>query len=782
MRVVRCLIAFLAMTTCAFGATTTISGQATDSDGTNWSGGTYTLTFVYNPSLGTPVVNGQAFTLSYTGTLDGTGSFSQAVTSTTGTTPVTTPPASGWMVTVCPAFSSSPCYSTAPLAVTGASQSVTTQISAVIKAPRITAIGIPEAYADVEVPAAAGNQYYRVTDNTFRCYTTSWGACGSSSGGALFPSTPGIVCNTSTTVSINCTPTQFTAAGLATVPTLVSGANIELFPYLQGSGTVLTDQSGNNNNCTFGTSTSAPVWNNTGTGVLFNGSQHCSLPNGALNGVKTIELWVALTEPMSQEGNQPVNMLLSDANNNYIGTYGSSNGGISMGNGVGTGQTQSIDRYVGNSGFAGTYSGTVAIHYINGRQTQGYIQNSNTWAWTSTGADALGDAASALNSGWGSQFVLWGMVTYNTVLTPAQIAANDKAVRAQLETVGVHFQDYVPADRVVWTGDSLCANLGGGYALKTSPPYLMSKDAGITQYSNVCLQSQTLATLNTLLSTREWPLLDGASGGQNIINDNAGTNDIRAGTSGAATFALVQANITANRLRYPSIPMTFFTAGPRGDNPAVAETQREAYNAALISAWQAGTLGANIAVIDVANNPEVATLAEPNTYNPTTLATCNTAFYQSDCIHWRPVITATVGTQGAAALLDAQGKLTKPYGITITIPFQVLATFTGATQTIPFPALGPHWQVVGASSQVDTAFVGTGISALTMTVGDSTGTPTQYVASTNLLAVGGTPYTNPAFFRPNTSVAQMNFTAVGGNLNALTAGSMTVTLYVVDIP
>ena len=187
----------LAITPAVFAATTTLSATVTDSDSQAWANGTYVLTFVYNPAGGVPVVAGQAFTLTFSGTLDGTGSFSQVVTSTTGTTPATNPPASGWSLKVCPQMANTPCYSTTPLAVTGASQSITTQINAVIVAPRIAVNSLAGAYNDTEVPGVGGSQYFRVTDNTFRCFTTAWGSCGGTgtfnqlSGDAISGSTGG---------------------------------------------------------------------------------------------------------------------------------------------------------------------------------------------------------------------------------------------------------------------------------------------------------------------------------------------------------------------------------------------------------------------------------------------------------------------------------------------------------------------------------------------------------------------------------------------------------------
>jgi hypothetical protein len=743
------LLRVAAVLLCAVGlsaSASTMTATLTDTDGTAWANATYTAVLTLQGQPGAvPTISGVPVSPL---TISSTASSSGVITGTFTDTSTLDQKNGLWVFTITPNASGAPVV--VSVAITGSTPNLTNNFSS-LKAPRFPAGLSAYGYTDGEVTnVALGDSYFNVVTPCPKTFTQAGWQCG---------------------------------GGGSSAPTLVAGSQILFLPYLQGSGTVLTDQSPNHNDCTFAAALQAPTWNNTGTGLLFNGNQRCTMPAGAMTGAKTIELWVALTEPMLREGAQAVNMLVSDFANNYIGTHGSTNGGIAMGNGIGTAQTVGIDRYIGNSHFAGTYSGTVAIHYINGRQTQGYIQNANNWQWTNTGVAAIGDAASAPANGWGSQFVLWGMAVYNTVLTPAQIQQNDAAMKATLATKGVYFQDFVPENAALFVGDSLCENLGGNFAQLTSPSYLAAQSAGVTQYSSTCLSSQTQVTINSLIATREYPILDGAAGGYKIVIDNAGTNDIRAlSLTGAAAFANLQTYITTLRGRYPLIPIVVGTLAPRGDNSAAQEVQREAFNTLLIGAWTGGTLGVGVSVNDVANNPIVATLASPNNYAPTTLATCNnTVYFISDCIHWRPATTATMGTQYGAAILDAQGKLNKTHWINLTVPFQVLATFANTSQTLPIVQLGPTWQVCGTKMTVSTPFVGTSISALAVTLGDSTGTATQYLASQDMLTATSTRSPSSSFVS-NHGIVQAAFSATGANFSALTAGSLSVDVCVIAAP
>ncbi len=73
------------------------------------------------------------------------------------------------------------------------------------------------------------------------------------------------------------------AGGVSSGPQAIAGALAD-YNFLQGSGTVLTDSSGNGNNGTLGTGSNAPVW--TAGGLQFGPTQNVALP-GALNAARS---------------------------------------------------------------------------------------------------------------------------------------------------------------------------------------------------------------------------------------------------------------------------------------------------------------------------------------------------------------------------------------------------------------------------------------------------------------------------------------------------------------
>ncbi len=169
----------------ALGQTTTTTATVADSDGTAWANGTYSIQY-YNVTPGKPynTSTGAFITTSYTGTLNSSGALSVTLDDVKYVNP-----ANGtWVFTVCPDVSggSGNCGTTS-IPVSGASEDVSSQINAVIRAPRpgggVGAYG----YADVEFQAIPNNSYYNVTTAACRLYTSSWGGCG---GGGSAPAAP----------------------------------------------------------------------------------------------------------------------------------------------------------------------------------------------------------------------------------------------------------------------------------------------------------------------------------------------------------------------------------------------------------------------------------------------------------------------------------------------------------------------------------------------------------------------------------------------------------------
>jgi hypothetical protein len=91
-----------------------------------------------------------------------------------------------------------------------------------------------------------------------------------------------------------------TTAPSSAATSFVSGAQA-LYLFNEGSGTTLTDTSGNARN---GTLTGSPTWQNMGLAFASN-SQYVTLPAAALNGAGTIQVWFSAQRPESTNSAYP---------------------------------------------------------------------------------------------------------------------------------------------------------------------------------------------------------------------------------------------------------------------------------------------------------------------------------------------------------------------------------------------------------------------------------------------------------------------------------------------
>jgi len=172
------LLVLLLLSPClAHAQSTNVSGQVTDAGGQSWNNGTVTATFVPNP-LYVPqpqyVWTGGFLNFTITGTLTGTGSYSISVPSNTAITPIN----SLWKFQFCPQ-ATSPCFTTANVTVTGATQTVNATPPTISISPGPGVL----AYADGEIlNPAVGSTYYNVTSNSSRVCNgpapCTWGAGG----------------------------------------------------------------------------------------------------------------------------------------------------------------------------------------------------------------------------------------------------------------------------------------------------------------------------------------------------------------------------------------------------------------------------------------------------------------------------------------------------------------------------------------------------------------------------------------------------------------------------
>jgi len=225
-------IALAVLASPMFGQTTAVSAVVVDSNGTDWVSSTCTATWV---GTGKPIdLNGNPFNTSPTCTVDSSANLSVTVQDVA----YIAPPASTWKFCVTPATSQPVTYCTS-IPATGSTETITTQITAAIQPPNVTGGPLARAYADSEVQAIAGNQYYNLVSNQFRCYTSSWSGCAAAGGGG------GSVSITSSTGDLTVSPSPLTGTG--TIDLNLASANtwtgVQTFSSSNGAPALFTTAS-----------------------------------------------------------------------------------------------------------------------------------------------------------------------------------------------------------------------------------------------------------------------------------------------------------------------------------------------------------------------------------------------------------------------------------------------------------------------------------------------------------------------------------------------------------
>jgi hypothetical protein len=165
---------------------TSVTATLTDSQGTVWANATYTIQIVapFNNSA-TLQNQGVAPISPVVGTADASG----IITVSLDDNVVVKPAGSTWRFTICPNANVNNCSSSIQV-VTGASLSLSTQLSASLIVPNISANPtIYRAYNDAEVFGGQGSVYIRTTDGVLRgcniafCSGSGWTSLGSGGGG-----------------------------------------------------------------------------------------------------------------------------------------------------------------------------------------------------------------------------------------------------------------------------------------------------------------------------------------------------------------------------------------------------------------------------------------------------------------------------------------------------------------------------------------------------------------------------------------------------------------------
>jgi lysophospholipase L1-like esterase len=239
------------------------------------------------------------------------------------------------------------------------------------------------------------------------------------------------------------TPLGGTTGG-SSVGTMPSGA-IADFDFMQGSGSVLTDKSGNNNNGTLGTGAAAPSW--TSQGLYFPPGSNVALP-ASLNNTQTLfaavyinpltdsranSYWPAIVT--SSTGFNGLNLMLfySKGGDNYDGVFAPT---IFNGSAITAANVRLSGFHVLAYVMGSSSSGTVDRLYVDGVEVGSYVNQGATAGAQTSGNLFLGASGAASWTG-GTKETMYRVRAYATVLSPDDVQSVSASIRNEVASRGV---------------------------------------------------------------------------------------------------------------------------------------------------------------------------------------------------------------------------------------------------------------------------------------------------------------------------------------------------------
>jgi trimeric autotransporter adhesin len=429
--------------------------------------------------------------------------------------------------------------------------------------------------------------------------------------------------------------------GLSGAGAPIAGAAVD-YNFLQGSGTVVTDNSGNGNNGTLGAGALAPTW--TAAGLNFTGQNQVALPS-TLNGMNTFIFGVYL-QPLTtvQPANSfPMLMGSSLAGSGVNLTYDyspSTQAGLSQDTyilaptifGSGIGGFTAAKNLV--SGFhvltytlAAPGSGKADVIYIDGQRAS-YNYNFTSAGLQTSGHLFLGSSTAGIFGTSGLNGTLYRFAAFPTNgLTDAQVLQISNQITQDVVSRGVLVKPAatpLPNPVIQFLGDSITAGLGA------SAPYSsllsLTNQPGY-QLANWGISGARLQAMLASEPNRAAPLC-ASNQGPSIAIVFAGTNDFL-----ASTPTTVMANLGGEiqLLRTAGCRVFVGTMLSRTGTDGAGnsfDSDKNAYDALILTGSKA--YGAD-GVIDFAANPLLG--ADGANANPNATACSGGTTFQGDNIH-----------------------------------------------------------------------------------------------------------------------------------------------------
>ena len=274
---------------------------------------------------------------------------------------------------------------------------------------------------------------------------------------------------------------RYKGVSLSGTPSIVSSGLVAEYLYNEGSGSVLTDYSGNKNNGTLASGSNAPTWSSAGLSFVESSKQYVSLP-ASLNSAHTFQFFMYTQCVTLATVNNFVNPLaffgsnVTNLGNNFW--LGNNNATISVPDGAGsepsTGKNNTTTDTISQQTACGLHLLTFVLGtsndqiYIDGQQVT-YLSTTGTYgAQTAAGGNfQIGTTVQFTGNTYSFNGSILFTAIYSSALTAGQVASNYQAISSysyatkDLSSYLPPSPNYSSSTSLVTDGDSLTYGLHG---------------------------------------------------------------------------------------------------------------------------------------------------------------------------------------------------------------------------------------------------------------------------------------------------------------------------------